>query len=228
MENLIKRVISEVRPYSMVPDEGLACTIRLTLEAIDAGIPGDLVECGTWLGGSSFAMLLAQRYRYGEIRRPVWMYDSFQGMAEPNETDGAHAAWWRERSKTSETDPDGFNFCIAPLEKALAAIARFGFGDHVHVRPGWFNETLGPLWQKPQHIAVLRIDCDWYEPCKLVYRELAGLVAVGGPIIVDDYCAWEGCTLATHEYLATNKLPWVIRSAPGGAGMWMIKTPAGW
>ena len=80
MDGLIKQVIGEVRPWTMVPDEGLATTIKLTIGAINTGIPGDLVECGVWKGGCSFAMLLAQRYAYGQISRPVWMFDSFQGM----------------------------------------------------------------------------------------------------------------------------------------------------
>ncbi len=76
-------------------------------------------------------------------------------------------------------------------------------------------------------MAVLRIDCDWYEPCQLVYKMLAPLVSEGGRIIVDDYGIWEGCTLATHEYLAEHKLPWAITSV-GGCGMYMVKGPAAW
>ena len=225
-EDLIQRVISEVRPYSVVPNGGLECTIAQAIEAIEADIPGILVECGVFKGGSSFAMLLAQRYFFGEIRRPVWMYDSFEGMGELSPEDGGHGRWWKERSVNSSVDPDGVNFCIAPIEEVQEAAAALDLTDHVTLIKGWYHDTL-PI-AKPEKIAVLRVDCDWYEPCQLVYRELVPLVSEGGRIIVDDYYAWEGCTLATHEYLAEHKLPWYIRSAADLCGMYMIKGPATW
>jgi hypothetical protein len=223
--DLIPQVIAEVRPYTMVPDDGLATTIELTLNAIDAGIPGDLVECGTWMGGSSFAMLLAQRYAYGEIKRPVWMYDSFQGMSPPSPEDGYHARWWMERAQgmtqNGEADPDGTNFVTAPLDQVLLNMAALDLIDEARVIPGWLAETLPK--NKPQQIAVLRVDCDWYDPCMTVYRELEPLCSIGAPIIIDDYDAWEGCRLATHAYLTLKALPWKIRSMPDSHGAWMIK-----
>jgi hypothetical protein len=205
----------------MVPDDGLATTIELTLNAIDAGIPGDLVECGTWMGGSSFAMLLAQRYAYGEIKRPVWMYDSFQGMSPPSPEDGYHARWWWGGAVNLPRDVLNLNFCISPLERMMGAMAALDLVDEARVIPGWLADTLPK--NKPQQIAVLRVDCDWYDPVMCVYRELEPLVSVGAPIIIDDYDAWEGCRLATHAYLTEKALPWKIRSAPGSWGAWMIK-----
>ncbi len=223
MDKMITRIIAEVRPYTMVPDAGLAATIELTLGAIKAGVPGDLVECGTWLGGSSFAMLLAQRYEFGEIRRPVWMYDSFEGMSLPSPEDGDDARRWHKRSVTEPIDPTGQNFCRASFEAVCLNAARFGLTDHVHIKEGWLADTLPR--HKPETIAVLRIDCDWYDPVMTVYRELEPLVSIGAPIIIDDYVRWDGCALATHEYLAQHKLPWRIRSVPNNAGAWMIKNP---
>jgi O-methyltransferase len=226
IDDLIKRVIAEVRPWTMVPDEGLATTIRLALGAIDAGIPGDLVECGVWKGGCSFAMLLAQRYAFGEIRRPVWMYDSFQGMGAISPQDGEHARWWKQRSLSGAPDPDKQDYCAASLAEVRNNVARLDFNEHVRIVPGWLQATLSNI--VPEKIAVLRIDCDWYEPVKCVLEELAPLVSTGGPIILDDYGIWEGCTLATHEYLAKHQLPWAIKSSPNDTGVWMIKTKANW
>lgn len=220
--DLIPQVIAEVRPYTMVPDDGLALTIELTLSAIDRDIPGDLVECGTWMGGCSFAMLLAQRYAYGEIKRPVWMYDSFQGMSPPTSEDGYHARWWRERSLTVPVDPDGQNYCCAPIDQVRANAVALDLGDYVSLHAGFFQDTLAKH-PKPQQIAVLRVDCDWYEPVMCVYEQLVPLVSEGAPIVIDDYDVWEGCILATHEYLAKHRLPWKIRSMPTSHGAWMLK-----
>ncbi len=221
LDALVKRVIEEVRPYTMVPDEGLRATIILTLQTIAGNIPGDLVECGVWRGGSSFAMLLAQRYAFGEIKRPLWMYDSFQGMSPPCENDSAVTHDWYARSLSSQPDPDGQDYCKAPIAKVLDALSLFGLHNYVNIRKGWLADTLPK--EKPEAIAVLRIDCDWYEPVKLVLEQLEPLVSDEGTIILDDYHAWAGCCLATHEYLTRHRMAWPLRSIPGNAGAWIFK-----
>jgi O-methyltransferase len=225
-DDLIARVIEEVRPYTMVPYAGLETTIRLTLSTIDKDIPGDLVECGVWKGGCSFAMLLAQRYAFGEIRRPIWMYDSFQGMGAISPQDGEHARWWKQRSLSGAPDPDKQNYCAAPLEQVKAAIERFQLQGHVILRPGWLQATL--LGRKPEKIAVLRLDADWYGPISCALTELIPLTSVGAPVILDDYGIWEGCTLAVHEYLAGQKMPWPIKSVPNDCGAYFIKGKDTW
>lgn len=227
----VKEIIATVRPYTMVSDDGLECTIRLTLDAIKAGIPGVLVECGTWLGGSSFAMLLAQRHALGEIKRPVWMYDSFEGMSPPTEPDGRPAAkWWKEAVDLPKDQTDK-EYCIAPYWQVVDGAKALGILDHVIIHKGWLADTLPQF--KPDQIAVLRIDCDWYEPVKCVLDHLEPHVSIGSPIIIDDYYAWAGAVLATHEYLTEHKLAWPIIAESSGIGMtadeamrrgaWLIK-----
>jgi len=222
MSDLAQRIFAEVRPYTMVPFEGIACAIRLAIETIDAGKPGDLVECGTWLGGSSFAMLLAQRYTYGQIVRPVWMFDSFEGLPPAGDRDGPGARQY-------QLDTDGpwyFDNCRAPIEQVREAVAKFGFrSNEAIIVPGWFHETIPTVKDEIRRkgIAVLRLDCDWYEPVKYVFEQLAEFVANGAPIIIDDYYAWDGCARATHEFLAKNDYSWRIRSIDHFNGAWMIK-----
>lgn len=223
---MTQRIIDEVRPYTVVPDEGIAAAIDLTIDAIERDIPGDLVECGVWRGGSSFAMLLAQRYAFGEIRRPVHMFDSFAGMSPPSPEDGEHARWWYARSMSGVPDPDGQNFVRASIDEVCANLARFGLEEHAHLHPGWLADTLPAF--APTAIAVLRVDCDWYEPVKSALNGLGPRVSTGGVIILDDYYVWEGCTLATHEYLAQTRLPWLIRTVENQNGCWMQKPGASW
>jgi hypothetical protein len=222
LESVTARVIETVRPYTMSTVHNLSVTIRLAIEAIEAGRNGDFAEFGTWMGGASFAMLLAQRGLYGRIVRPVWMFDSFQGLPMPDERDGPLAVKYRR-----ETDaPDYWNNCAAPLDKVMTAIHDFGFAtDEAIVVPGWFNESV------PRHkaelsrrgIAMLRVDCDYYEPVSYVLRELTPFVPEEGAIIVDDYYAWDGCARATHDFLSQSNLSWRIRSMDRFHGAWMIK-----
>src|SRR6266567_3855338 len=158
-KDLVDKVVADVNPaYTRTPYEALERTILCTLEAIDAGIPGDLVECGTWMGGCSYAMLLAQRYAYGEICRPVWMFDSFEGMSPPCARDGTQAAYWWSGAVNLPRDVPNENFCICPLAKVQEAIAQLGLQDHTIIIPGWLADTL-PRYSpyRPEVIAVLRV-----------------------------------------------------------------------
>src|SRR5262245_48258586 len=92
----INRIVERVRPYTMVPDAAMARCIELTLEAMKLAGPNDVIaECGTWKGGSSLAMILAQKEFLGKVRHPVWMFDSFAGLPDVTKEDGALAAQWQ-------------------------------------------------------------------------------------------------------------------------------------
>lgn len=202
--------------------QNLAATIRLAVEAIEAGREGDFAECGTWLGGASFAMLLAQRRLYGKIVRPVWMFDSFQGLPVPDGRDGPLAAKYRRETEA----PDYRDNCSAPLAEVKAAIDGFGLAaEEAIVVPGWFKDTV-PVHKEElarRRLALLRVDCDFYEPVSYVLRELTPYVPEEGTIILDDYYAWDGCARATHDFLSQNGLSWRIRSMDRLHGAWMIK-----
>ena len=222
LNGISRRIFDEVRQYTMVSYENLACTINLTVESIEKNRKGVIVECGTWMGGSSFAMLLVQRYVYGRIIKPVWMLDSFKGLPPADLRDGERAI----RYQRNIEDPAYFDNCRAPLEVVQAAILKFGFSqDEAILVPGWFNESIPKIKDRlaESYISLLRVDCDWYEPVKYVYEEFLPIVSIGSPIIIDDYYAWDGCVRATHEYLAKNDLPWRIKSMEYFHGAWMSK-----
>jgi O-methyltransferase len=220
----VARAINEAAPYTMVPAANVELTIESVFEAIDSGRIGDLVECGVWRGGCSFAMLLAQRYRYGRIIKPVWMFDSFEGLPPVDERDGPAAAQYQQDVDA----PNYFDNCRAELDGVVATIEQFGFTpDEAIVIPGWFSETVPDALPEmtERGVSVLRIDCDWYEPVAFVLAQLSPLVADEGRILLDDYYAWDGCALATHVFLAQNNHSWRIRSMPETSGAWMIKRP---
>lgn len=221
--SITQRIIQEVRPYSMVPDDALALTIEQTIATVKDGLPGDIVECGTWRGGSSFAMLLAQRYALGRIAKPVWMFDSFAGMPPAQPKDGPLALAWQ----SNPTGPMYFDNCLAPYDQVWATARSFGFSDQeAIIVPGWFNETIPRRRADISAVALLRVDCDWRDPVRFVLDQLCALVPEEGTVIIDDYFAWDGCARAVHEYLAENDLPYRIRSLSSLSCAWMIKRKA--
>ncbi len=224
-QDTIDIVVSQVCPqYTQTPVPALERTMQLAIDAIENRIPGDFVECGTAMGGCSFAMLLVQREVYGEIRRPVWMFDSFEGMSPPSPKDGNHAASWYAETADIPKDVANNHYCIAPFEQVEAGAVALGLRDSVVMRKGWLKNTL-PEW-RPQRIALLRIDCDWYDPVKCCLFELGHLMSDGAGLIIDDYYVWEGAMLATHEYL--SELPWPLKSIPGFHGAWTTVRRSEW
>jgi len=223
-----EKIWEAVRPYTMVARGDLIATIGLALSAIDAGRKGPLVECGTWRGGCSFAMLLAQREAYGCVQRPVYMLDSFEGLPPAEDKDGAMALAY----SAGQLPPDWYkDNCRADEEGVREAAKRFEFTDwECRIVKGWFKWTAPPLARElaSTGIAMLRLDGDWYASTMTCLNHFAPLVADQSGIIIDDYYAWDGCARAVHEYLVRKKIIWRIRSIPDGGGAYTIKNQSHW
>ena len=165
-----------------------------------SGIRGCYVECGTWAGGLSFAMMdtLPQITEFH-------LFDSFEGLPEPTIEDGEAAKnpanLWHNNNK-------------ADYEDFLQALTCTGHSN-VTVHKGWFEETL-PQFQPADPIAILRLDGDWYDSTMTCLLNLYDLVMPGGLIIVDDYDDWIGCRRALHDFISSTEAPEPIRRSPRG------------
>src|SRR4051812_21349592 len=104
----------------MVSRFGIEFTVVSAVDAIREGIVGDMVECGTWKGGSGLAMLLAQRQAFGYVQRKVHFFDSFKGLPKVvPAVDGPAAVKWQAESSHN---------CKASRKDLEKALAKFGFG----------------------------------------------------------------------------------------------------
>lgn len=165
-----------------------------------AGLSGCYVECGTWAGGLSFAMMDVLPHI-----RHFHLFDSFEGLPEPTAKDGADAF---------EPSLLEHNRNTADYADFMKALGKTGHAN-VTVHKGWFEETL-PEAELAHPIVVLRLDGDWYGSTMTCLRHLYGKVAPGGLIIVDDYDDWVGCRRAVHDFLsATEASEGIRRSARG-------------
>lgn len=222
---MFDRIYAKVSALTMVPPESLAFSWRKAVGAAAAGHGEPLVECGVWRGGCSLGMALAQRMALGEVRAPVYMFDSFAGLPPATTRDGPAAQRYQEET----TAPEYFDNCRASAGEVEAARNAFGLSQaDCAIIPGWFEETL-PIWRKhlaQTRIALLRIDCDWYRPVRLVLEELVPLVAEDGLVIIDDYYSWDGCARAVHDYLSVNDKCYRIRALPDFSCAYFIKQEA--
>ena len=79
------RLLTTVRPYTMVHGWGLSKIYELCREIERRGILGAYAECGVWKGGCGGVM--GYWAAKSAARRKVWLFDSFEGLPEPTPED---------------------------------------------------------------------------------------------------------------------------------------------
>jgi hypothetical protein len=174
--------------YTMVGARHGRTLYRLAVDIERRGVPGVLVDCGVWNGGST--ILLSN----GAPSRSVWAFDSFEGMPQPGDRD-AEASWeWVGECRGSE-------------ERLREGFAHYASEpEQLRVRPGWFEQTFRDLPPELDTVALLHVDADWYEPVKLVLETFYPRLAPGGIVILDDYSTWTGARRAVDEFRADHNI----------------------
>jgi hypothetical protein len=112
------------------------------------------------------------------------------------------------------------------LAEVRTAIKHFGFSEEeCRVVPGWFSDSLPPKTATlgREGIALLRVDCDWYEPVRFVLDTLVSHTTDDARVILDDYYFWDGCARATHDFLASSGQAYRIRTIGEFVGAWFEK-----
>jgi O-methyltransferase len=205
-------IVERIRPYTMVPERSLVELARQVSAILALQIPGDFVECGVWRGGASFLMAELLR-QAGASDRRVWLFDSFEGLPPPAAIDGARAlAYPGDRAS-----PWYHDNCRASLEDVQGTATALDLGDWTRLVKGWFETTLPTYRDRIGRIALLRIDGDWYSSVRSCLDNLYDRVVDGGLVILDDYYAWDGCAIATHEFLGSRRLGHRIEGLIGRA-----------
>jgi O-methyltransferase len=192
-----------VREFTMTSPERVAALCAAVRYISRHEVPGDLVECGVWRGGS---MLAAARtlLEQGDYERTLWLYDTFAGMSEPTEVDRRDNDGTSAADLLASHDRTTDLWAISPLDEVKRVMAQCAYPvDRIRYVQGNVEDTIPA--EAPQRIAVLRLDTDWYESTHHELVHLLPRVSPGGVLIVDDYGFWQGARRAVDEYLdATN------------------------
>jgi hypothetical protein len=200
--------LKAVRPYTMLPQPALVHLGELVRTVLSEKVPGAFVECGVWRGGASFLMADLVR-RAGVADRKVWLCDSFEGHRAPEDIDGAAALDYSH----DVDSPAYLDNCRVDVGSVQDAARGLGLSPYTEFVKGWFDETLPANRERMGPIALLRIDCDWHASVRCCFDQLYDQLSVGGIIIVDDYFAYDGCSIAVHEWLAERRLNLRIETA---------------
>jgi hypothetical protein len=148
---------------------------RCVIDVIRRGIPGDLIETGTWRGGACILMRAICRV-YQQTDRTIWAADSFQGHPPTN------PALYPADQRPGLWRP----FYQVPLDQVKKNFERYGLlGDQVKFLAGWFKDTLpaAPI----EKLALMRLHGDLYESTMDSLVNLYPKLSAGGYVIVGDY-----------------------------------------
>jgi O-methyltransferase len=196
LQNLKSRFAeSLIRRNTMVGPERIQNLSRLAQRIEDEQLPGDVVECGVYKGGT--AAILARLATHSRLHRTVWLFDFFQGMPPATAADGPEAPSWVGSLTSSPRRVTRL------LRRTGADLSR------VRIVPGLFQDTF-PAVHIPQ-IALLNIDADWYESVKLCLETFYNAVVPRGFVSIDDYGDWPGCRRAVDEFFQTRTLSHQLR-----------------
>jgi hypothetical protein len=205
-------IVRLIRRYTMTSPERVSALIESIHFIVQNRIPGSIVECGVWRGGSMMAAALALR-NAGEACRELYLFDTFEGMPKPTKEDvdlKGHAA--SNFFRKLQTGPDTSNYCRASMEEVRQAMSSTGYDEgRFRLVKGRVEETIPQ--HAPDSIALLRLDTDWYESTKHELEHLFPRLSKHGILIVDDYGHWQGARRAVDEYFADNKIPILLSRA---------------
>lgn len=198
-------IFREVRRHTMAGVERVAALCEAVRYVERAGVPGAIVECGVWRGGSVMAIaktLLA----VGSKERDLFLFDTFEGMTPPDQNDvsidGQSAGSLSQSHEMSEED---LFWCYAPLDAVRNAVLSTGYpADRVHFIKGRVEDTVPA--DAPERIALLRLDTDWYQSTHHEMVHLYPRLQRSGVLVIDDYGHWLGARKAVDEYLAANRI----------------------
>jgi O-methyltransferase len=214
----VQAIISAVRARTMTAHEKLHALVVATRYIVDAGIPGDIVECGVWRGGSMQAVAHALRTR-GATDRDLHLFDTFEGMPEPSAEDRANDG--TPAAELLQSSPrDAQIWAVASLEDVREGMAETGYPpERLHFHAGKVEDTIPE--RAPERIALLRLDTDWYESTRHELEHLYARVPPGGVLIIDDYATWQGARKAVDEFL--ERLEDSLLLVPIAAGRIAVK-----
>ena len=197
-------IIKKVKPFTLTSNERIYALLQATKYVIHNDVPGDIIECGVWKGGSMMAVALTL-LKEKKDKKDLYLFDTYEGMSKPTDLDvsfeGKKANSQFEENKKSE---DSTDWCFASLDEVKQNVMKTDYStEKLHFIKGKVENTLPEY--APKQISLLRLDTDWYESTKHALNHLFPRLVSGGVLILDDYGYWAGAKKAVDEYFAQNK-----------------------
>ena len=185
--------------------DDLLSQLRLVVD-----LPGNVIECGSSLCGSS--IIMANFLRSKGSDKKVYACDSFKGF-DPVELD-------RERGAGLASSQD-WEFRATSYQYVARKIGRLGLEDVVIPTPGYFQDTLASI---ESDYCLALIDCDLEDSTFFCAETVWAKTVEKGRLLFDDYASekFQGARLGIERFVSTyqdqildqgllNRLYWVSK-----------------
>jgi hypothetical protein len=215
------QLCNDVAPFTMTGAERIVALREAVAYIVRHEIPGDIVECGVWKGGSMMAVARTL-LEHGATDRRLFLYDTFEGMSQPTPVDRDYRGESATRILEDSDRQTNLVWAYCPLAEVQRNMQRTGYDEQkiVYVR-GKVEDTLPA--EAPERIALLRLDTDWYESTYHELKHLFPRLSIGGVLIIDDYGYWEGAKKAADEYFSGHQVPVLLNRIDVGGGRICVK-----
>lgn len=133
-----------------------------------AAIPGDIIEFGSFRGGS--ALFMAKLLQGWGSSKRVYALDTYEGMPPTDIEIDMHRAG---------------DFADATIDEIAQVRDEQGLTDRLMLVKGLFEQSLPPLLNG-HTFSLVHVDCDIYHPIKFVLRAIDGHLSAGSYVAFDD------------------------------------------
>jgi predicted O-methyltransferase YrrM len=133
--------------------------------------PGDVIECGVFQGVTS--VLMAKLMDLRQSDKKLFLFDSFQGLPEPD----------RQVDASLRFQKGGW---AASRKEVEALLAKYNVLQRCVIHEGWFSETL-PKLKDDQQFCFAYIDADLYSSTVDCLKHIWKRMGQNSVAVFDDY-----------------------------------------
>jgi len=169
---------------------------RLAAEIETRGVPGVLLDCGVWNGGST--VLLSA----GAPSRLIWAFDSFETVDDLLEPLYGAAGG-------SPTDSEA---------KLWEAFSCFADPERLRVARGWFSESFSRVESEIPEVALISCATESYAPVLSVLDTFYRKLNVGGYAVINT--SWPSARRAVDDFRSARGITSPLRSVGHAAVYW--------
>jgi O-methyltransferase len=183
-------VFGKCKPYTCLSVERFYNIFKSIEYIANRNIPGHIVECGVFLGGSIIGAAYFAEH-FGLQERKFYLYDTFEGFP----------------LNTIETDISGnsadlselkiFNQRFRHIVEKNIAYSGLDNNKFIFVE-GLVEDTLQTV--EIGNISYLRLDTDYYQSTRIEMEVLYPQLSANGVLIIDDYGHFDGARNAVEDY----------------------------